>query len=150
GAHDQLDPEWNPRAVSEAEDSVGRKRPRLGAVLDAAARRPVPDARLRGAAAQADAERIHEHQLLLYHAADGDDASEGAGEHAGDDQGRAPVFFLARLAAFRFRPAAGDLRPAVPLRPGQAQYSRPERGADLQPRSDAGEEARGWVSSSNS
>ena len=48
---------------------------------------------------------------------------------------------LVRLAAFRFRPAAGDLRPAVPDRAGQAQHPGAERRADLQSRPDAGEEA---------
>ena len=39
------------------------------------------------------------------------------------------LMFCVRLAAFRFRPAAGNLRPAVPDRAGQAQHPRPERGA---------------------
>ena len=53
GAHDQLDPERDSGAVSETEVGVGRERARLGAVPDAAARRPVPDASLGGAAAEA-------------------------------------------------------------------------------------------------
>ena len=63
GAHDQLDPERHSRAVSEAEDDVGRERARLGAVPDAAARRSVSDASIGGAAAQAAAERIHERAI---------------------------------------------------------------------------------------
>src|SRR6185437_8092330 len=141
GAHDQLDPERASRTVSEIEDGVGRERARLGAVPDAAAGRSIPDASLGSPAIEAAAERIHEQQLLLHDAADGDDASEGAREHAGDDQGRDPAHVLVRLAAFRFRPAAGNLRPAVPDRAGQAQYSGAERRADLQSRPDAGEEA---------
>ncbi len=50
------------------------------------------------------------------------------------------LMFSSDWPHYRFRSAAGDLRPAVPDRAGQAQYSGPERGADLQSRSDAGEE----------
>ena len=41
GAHDELDPERHPRAVPQAEIGVGRERPGLGAVPDAAPRRSV-------------------------------------------------------------------------------------------------------------
>ena len=71
-----------PERFPKLKIDMGRKRTGLGAVPDAAARRPVSDAPLRGAAAQAHAQRVHESELLLYDAADGDHASQGAGKHA--------------------------------------------------------------------
>ena len=53
GAHDELGAERHPRALPQAQVGLGRERARLGAVPDAAARRPVSDAALGGAAAQA-------------------------------------------------------------------------------------------------
>ena len=60
GAYDELGPERHSRALPETQDNMGRKRTGVGAVPDAAARRPVSDAPLRGAAAQAHAQRVHE------------------------------------------------------------------------------------------
>ena len=60
GAHDQLDPQRAARAFPQAQGDLDRERARLGALPDAAPRRPVPDASLRGSAAQADAQRVHE------------------------------------------------------------------------------------------
>src|SRR6185437_327784 len=130
----------HPRALPQAEIDLDRERPRLGAVPDAAARRPVSDAAIGGAAAQAIAERIYAAQLLVHIAADGDHASARARSHAGDDQRRNPAAVLLRLAALRFRPAGDDLRPAVPVGAGQAQHPRPQCGADLSSRSDATKE----------
>ena len=62
-------------------------------------------------------------------------------KHAGDDQRRNPAAVRVRLAAFRFRPAGDDLRSAVPVRAGQAQHPRAQRGAHLPSRPDAAEEA---------
>ena len=74
GPHDELGAERDSRALPQTEVGMGGERTRLGAVPDAAPRRPVPDAALRGAATQAHAQRIHEPQLLLYDAADGNHA----------------------------------------------------------------------------
>ena len=57
------------------------------------------------------------------------------------DQGGHAVAVRVGLAAFRLRPAERDHRPAVPLRAVQAEHPRPQRRADLQSRSDAGEAA---------
>ena len=115
--------------------------PRLGAVRDAAARRSVPDASVRGAALEAPAVRIHARPLLVHDAADGGEQPQGAGVHVRDDQGRHPAAVCVRLAAFRFRSADRNHRPAVPVGTVQAQHPGPQRGADLQPRSDPGEAA---------
>ena len=64
-----------PERFPKLKTDLGRERARLGAVPDAAARRPVPDAAVRGAAAQAAAERIHARELLVHDPADGDDAT---------------------------------------------------------------------------
>ena len=112
---------------------------RLGPVRDAAARRPVPDASLRGAASQAAAVRVHARSLLVHDAADGGEQPQGARVHARHDQGRHPAAVCVGLAALRFRPAERDHRPAVLVRADQAKHPRTERRADLQPRPDAGE-----------
>ena len=44
------------------------------------------------------------------------------------------------LSALGLRPAVDDLRPAVPQRDAEAQHPRRQRGAAVQPRSQAGEE----------
>ena len=64
-----------PERFPKLKIDLDRERPRLGAVPDAAARRPVSDAPIRGAAAQAPAKRIYAAELLLHDAADGDHAS---------------------------------------------------------------------------
>ena len=68
-----------PERFPQAEEHLGGKRARLGAVPDAAARRAVPDAHLRGAAAETAAERIHARQLLVLEPADGTHQHEGDG-----------------------------------------------------------------------
>ena len=116
-------------------------RHRLGAVRDAAARRPVPDAPVGGAAPQAAAVRIHARSLLVHDAADGGEQPQGAGVHLRHDQGGHAAAVRVGLAALRLRPAERDHRPAVHLGADQAEHPRAERGADIQSRSDAGEAA---------
>ena len=62
--HDELDHQRAARALPEAEGAVGRERARLDPVPDAAARPRVSDAHLRGAAAEAAAERVHARHVL--------------------------------------------------------------------------------------
>ncbi len=124
GAHDELDPQRHPRTVPEAEVDLGRERARLGAVPDATARRPVPDAAIGGAHAQAPPERLHARALLVHDAADGNQQHESVAGNPGDDQRRDPAPVRFGLAALRLRPAVDDLRPAVPVRAGQAQHPR--------------------------
>ena len=112
---------------------------RLGAVPDAAARRPVPHAPVGSAASQTAAVRIYARSLLVHDAADGGDQPQGARVHVRDDQGRHPAAVRVGLAAFRLRPAERNHRPAVPVRAVQEEHPRPQRGAHLQSRSDAGE-----------
>src|SRR3546814_20957058 len=56
-------------------------------MADAAPRPHLPDAHLRGAAAEACAERVYARDVL-HQPADGDRSPQGAGLHAGDDQRR--------------------------------------------------------------
>ena len=57
--HDQLDHQRAARAFPEAEGALDRERARLDSLPDAAARPRIPDAVLRGADAEAAAERVH-------------------------------------------------------------------------------------------
>ena len=61
----------HPRALPQAQGGVDRERARLGPVRHAAARQRVHDAHVRGAGAQAQAERLHARHVL-HDAADGD------------------------------------------------------------------------------
>ena len=60
-----------PERFPKLKVDLDRERARVGAVPDAAARPRVPDAHVRGAAAEAAAERLHARDVL-HHAADGE------------------------------------------------------------------------------
>jgi predicted TIM-barrel fold metal-dependent hydrolase len=90
---------------------------------------------------EAPAVRVHARPLLVHDAADGGDQPQGARVHLRDDQGGHPAAVRIGLAAFRFRPAERNYRPAVPVRAIQKEHSWPQRGADLQSRSNPGEAA---------
>ena len=72
GAPHQLDDQRAAGALPQAEGAVDRKRARLGAVHDAAARQRIHDALVGGAGAEEAAERLHARDVLLL-AADGND-----------------------------------------------------------------------------
>ena len=67
-----------PRAVPRSQGHLDRKRARMGAVSDAAPRQRVHDAQLRGAVAQAPAERLHARHVL--HLAAARDGRHGAAQ----------------------------------------------------------------------
>ncbi len=131
-AHDELDAQRYSRAVPEAQVAVGRERPRLGAVPDAAARRSGADAAVGSAAAQAAAERIHEPAIASTPCSRWRRRTRRRCEMTLDMiKARDAAHVRVGLAALRFRSAAGDLRSAVPVGAGQAQHSRPERRAEF-------------------
>src|SRR5258706_9667994 len=82
-------------------------------------------------AAPEKAQRIHARHVLFLPAY-GDPGSQGVGTdvpHGG--RGKPPALRL-RLSALGLRPAVDDLRPAVRLREGQAQYPWRHRGTLVQ------------------
>src|SRR5262249_52153904 len=65
-------------------------------------------------------------------AAHGGPGSRRHGMHVPHDQRRNAASLLFGLPALGFRSAERDLRSALPIREGEAQYSRRHRGAHLQ------------------
>ena len=120
----ELGAERHAGPLSQTESDLDRIGPRLGAVRDAAARRPVSDASLRGAASEAAAVRVHARSLLVHDAANGGEQPQGARVHARHDQGRHSTAVCVGLAALRFRPAERDHRPAVLVRAVEAKHPR--------------------------
>src|ERR1700719_1699236 len=82
-------------------------------------------------AAPEKAERIHSRHVLLL-AAHGDPGPQSAGADVPNDGCGKPSPLRVRLSALGLRLAVDDLRPAVPLREGQAQHSRRHRGTPVQ------------------
>src|SRR5690348_3860316 len=96
------------------------------------------DAELRGAAPQKAAFRLYARDVLLL-AANGDGRqSRSAGIDLQDDQRRNAALLLLRLSALGYGFACDDLRSAVPLGGGKAQYSRRQCAEALQARAELG------------
>src|SRR6185437_7607672 len=94
------------------------------------------DALVGGAAVEAPPQRLHARDVLL-DAADGDGQQpRSLGAHLQDDQRGDPTPLFVRLSALGYGSAVDDLRSAVPLGAGQAQYPRRQRQAALQSRAD--------------
>ena len=75
--------------------------------------------------------RLYARHVLLV-AADGDPGLRRDGVHLPHDECRDAAPVLLRLSALGLRPAVDDLRSAVPVGEGQAQYPRRHRGAAVQ------------------
>jgi hypothetical protein len=119
------------RAVPQAAGDLDRVRHRLGAVPDAAPRPRIHDAAVGMPAAQEEAERVHARHVLFL-AADGNPGPRRDGADLPHDGCGEPPALRLRLSALGLRPAVDDLRPAVPVREGQAQHPRRQRGAPVQ------------------
>ena len=119
----QLDHQRHPRALSQAQGGLARKRARLDPVHDAALRQRIHDAHVGGPCPQEAAVRLHARHVLGLPADGGHRHGPAAGDHARDQRGNA-ARLLVRLSALGFRPAVDDLRPAVPERYREAQHPR--------------------------
>ena len=118
---DQLGDQRPARALPEAQAGLGRERARLGALHHAAARPRVHDARVRGAHAQAAAERVHPRDVFHQPAAR-EEQHEAARGDLRRHEGRDAAAVRLRLAALGLRSAELDHHHSVPERAGQTQH----------------------------